>query len=510
MKKIILFLFFLVGPILSQDEIEHLKQRLEQLHNNLSYNVWVEKYNNFNIYKKTQEEVISLEKESLKANERNKTILERQILILKERLELLNEYKSTNFSKVILAPEEVEKMDKLTNPLSIIAAYSHIKKLKRDREDFINILNSFKQTLEELVKENILIAELVKLNPSQENQERLATSNQMIRDFSQTLRFGEISYSVYEKKIQEEIDKTTVSIKMQGLRAFNVVLAIVIVIAIAFLLKFIVRKYIEDNDDRFYTANKIINFININVIVLILLFSYIENISYLITVLGFASAGLAIAMKDMFMSMLGWCVIVFGGSFRVGDRIRVFQNGNQYIGDIIDISFLRITLYEDITLLTYTDNRRSGRIIFIPNNFIFTNLISNYTHHGMKTVWDGLDITLTFDSNHQKALEIVQDIIIKASKGYTKIAKESMAKLRNEYSIRNPKVEPRFFTFFESYGMRISAWYMTNSYMALVLRSNISKEIINEFNKHDDIKISYPTQNLYVSKNEFINNKENI
>ncbi|EAJ0333163.1 mechanosensitive ion channel family protein [Campylobacter lari] len=509
MKKIFLLLFLPFLMLLAQDDIKHLEEKLNQLHNNLSYNTWVEKYNNFNAYKKTQEEILALEKEGLKANERNKIIIERQILILKERLELLNEYKSTNFSKLILAPDDIEKMDPLTNPLAIISAYSHIKKLKRDREDFINLLNSFKKTLEELIKENILIAELAKISPNQKRQEELALSNQMVRDFSQTLRFGEISYSVYEKKIQDEINKTTASIKVQGLRAFNVILGIIIAIAVAFMLKFIARKYIEDND-RFYTANKIINFINVNVIVLIILFGYIENISYLVTVLGFASAGLAIAMKDMFMSMLGWCVIVFGGSFRVGDRIRVFQNGNQYIGDIIDISFLRITLYEDITLLTYTDNRRSGRIVFIPNNFIFTNLISNYTHHGMKTVWDGLDITLTFDSNHQKALEIVQDIVTKAAKGYTKIAKESMEKLRNEYSIRNPRVEPRFFTFFENYGLRISAWYMTNSYMALVLRSNISKDIINEFNKHDDIKISYPSQNIYFSKNEFINDKENI
>ncbi|EAK9868948.1 mechanosensitive ion channel family protein [Campylobacter lari] len=509
MKKIFLLLFLPFLILLAQDDIKHLEEKLNQLHNNLSYNTWVEKYNNFNIYKKTQDEILALEKESLKANERNKSIIERQILILKERLELLNEYKSMNFSKLILAPDDIEKMDPLTNPLAIISAYSHIKKLKRDREDFINLLNSFKKTLEELIKENILIAELAKISPNQKRQEELALSNQMVRDFSQTLRFGEISYSVYEKKIQDEINKTTASIKVQGLRAFNVILGIIIAIAVAFMLKFIARKYIEDND-RFYTANKIINFINVNVIVLIILFGYIENISYLVTVLGFASAGLAIAMKDMFMSMLGWCVIVFGGSFRVGDRIRVFQNGNQYIGDIIDISFLRITLYEDITLLTYTDNRRSGRIVFIPNNFIFTNLISNYTHHGMKTVWDGLDITLTFDSNHQKALEIVQDIVTKAAKGYTKIAKESMEKLRNEYSIRNPRVEPRFFTFFENYGLRISAWYMTNSYMALVLRSNISKDIINEFNKHDDIKFSYPSQNIYFSKNNFINDKENI
>ena len=37
---------------------------------------------------------------------------------------------------------------------------------------------------------------------------------------------------------------------------------------------------------------------------LILLFAYMENVSYLVAIVGFASAGLAIAMKDLFMSVL--------------------------------------------------------------------------------------------------------------------------------------------------------------------------------------------------------------
>ncbi|MFG5142737.1 mechanosensitive ion channel family protein, partial [Campylobacter lari] len=122
MKKIFLLLFLPFLMLLAQDDIAHLEEKLNQLHNNLSYNTWVEKYNNFNAYKKTQEEILALEKEGLKANERNKIIIERQILILKERLELLNEYKSTNFSKLILAPDDIEKMDPLTNPLAIISA----------------------------------------------------------------------------------------------------------------------------------------------------------------------------------------------------------------------------------------------------------------------------------------------------------------------------------------------------------------------------------------------------
>ena len=126
----------------------------------------------------------------------------------------------------------------------------------------------------------------------------------------------------------------------------------------------------------------------------------------------------------------------------------------------------------------------------------------------MKTVLDGIDITITFDSNLEKAGKIVEKIVIQHAKGYTELTKKTMLKLQDEYSIKNPKVEPRFFMFFENWGMRISAWYMTNSYAALSLRSAISKEIIKEFNKHEDIKIAYPSQNLYLGKNTPTNFKE--
>jgi small-conductance mechanosensitive channel len=191
-------------------------------------------------------------------------------------------------------------------------------------------------------------------------------------------------------------------------------------------------------------------------------------------------------------------VIVFGGSFKVGDRIKVQKDGLPYVGDIIDISLLRMTILEDITLTTYLQNRRSGRIIFIPNNYVFTTLISNYTHGTMKTVWDGIDITITFESNHKKAMYIIKEITKKYSKGYTDIARRSLNQLRNQYSLKNTNVEPRIFSFLEPHGLTISTWYMTNSYAALALRSNISSDIVDAINKEDDIRIAYPTQTIDV------------
>ncbi|MCW1360463.1 mechanosensitive ion channel [Campylobacter jejuni] len=502
MKKIILLLIFCTALFANKTIGDELNEKITSLDKAIENSIWNVRYENFIKYQELKTQINFLNSELDKANSnREKEEILRKIGHLEEQLSLLAEYKELNFAKFLSLPDSVESLPKLTNPFAIISGLSHIRKLRNAKEEYLNRFKEFQDLFNIIKEKNEELKTLVKLNPSNENFKLLKASDKKLEEFEQALNFSEVSFSVYEKNVDEEIQRVRSDIKTQSLRAINIVAAIIFVLIVSFLLKIASKKYISDNE-RYYTANKIINFINISIIFLILLFAYIENITYLVTVLGFASAGLAIAMKDMFMSMLGWCVIIFGSSFRVGDRIKVWQNNTTYVGDIIDISFLRMTIYEDITLTTYTTNRRSGRIIFIPNNYIFTGLIANYTHHGMKTIWDGIDITISFDSNHNKAMAIVEQVVTKHAKNYTDLAKKGMGKLRNEYSIRNLKVEPRFFMFFEEYGMRISAWYMNNSYTALVLRSKISREIISEFNKCEDIKISYPSQNLYLSNKE--------
>ncbi len=55
---------------------------------------------------------------------------------------------------------------------------------------------------------------------------------------------------------------------------------------------------------------------------------------------------------------------------------------------------------------------------------MFYKLLANYTHHGMKTVLDGIDISVTFDSNLDKAQEIVENIVTRHAKGYTELARK--------------------------------------------------------------------------------------
>ena len=252
--------------------------------------------------------------------------------------------------------------------------------------------------------------------------------------------------NVYNKKIDEINLNLKNDIQKEIERTVSIGAILLFFLLLLFFIKYLVRRYMSDND-RFYTINKALNITFVTLLVFTLLLAYIENVSYLVTILGFASAGIAIAMKDWFMSLMGWVTIIVGGSIHVGDRVK-FQRGDiEYIGDIVDISMLRMTLHEDVTLTAYMHNRRAGRIVFIPNNFIFTDMIANYSHAGLKTVWDGIDFMITFDSDMHKAAQIAKDVTKKYSKGYTDITRKQLNMLRSQYSIRNTNVEPRILTF---------------------------------------------------------------
>jgi small-conductance mechanosensitive channel len=200
------------------------------------------------------------------------------------------------------------------------------------------------------------------------------------------------------------------------------------------------------------------------------------------------------------MSIMGWMVIIFSGSLHVGDRVKFLKDGKQYVGDIVDISLLRMTIHEDITLTTYEYNRRAGRIIFVPNNYVFTEMIANYSHAGIKTVWDGIDFVITFDSDVAKAQSIAKEVTRKYSKGYTDMTRKQLNKLRSKYSMKNTSVEPRIFAFFDDHGIRISAWYLTNAYATLTLRSTISMEMFNRIREEDTISMAFPSQSMYINQ----------
>ncbi|GGD48547.1 membrane protein [Malaciobacter pacificus] len=481
-------------------QIELLKNKIGTIENGLKNNILLKRYSNYVSYSKISSELATLEaslKKKRNVSDEQIYQLHNKIRVKQNELELIEEYRGSPIGGLI-NPPEIEKYEHISNPFGIINALSQIKKLENNQKQFKELEKDLEKLTALLDEELLLYLELFNLDQQALYKEKITFLDKQKKDFNMVLEIVSTTEEVYTRKIEQVILEIKNQIQDQGQKILVILTIIVVLSILAFLVKLTLKKYFSQNES-YYMTNKIINFTVVFLIVMVLLFSYIDNVSYLVTILGFASAGIAIALKDWFMSIFGWMVIVTSGSIQVGDRIKVMRNGVETVGDVLDISLFKITIREDITLTSYTVNRRTGRIFFIPNNYIFSEMIANYTHSGLRTVWDGIDITITFDSNHKKAQKIARDILKHYSKGYTDITRKQLSKMRSKYQLRATGVEPRVFTFVEPHGIVISSWYLTNSYAALVLRSTMSPEILEAFMKEPDIHIAYPTQQININ-----------
>ncbi len=492
---------------------ESIHQEIASINDTLqkSNSLWLKRYTDHTNYALIAKEIQNLKDEILQIPPSDfRALNEKRYTLetLEYQLELLKDTKSNPFKDLIQKPD-IGEIPTITNPFAIIGGISFIKTLQNTKTSLENNQANLENILALIERKYLLLNELSKIEKSPQTMQEFYATQAQLLEFQSAHNILLTSIDVYVKRYDEVYTQISNAIKRQAQKLGYIVLAILLSIGVALFFKIIVRRYIKHNE-RTYTANKVINFFNISLIILILLFSYLENVTYLVAVLGFASAGLAIAMKDLFMSILGWFVIILGGSIHVGDRVRVQKDGSIYVGDVLDISILRITIYEDVTLTSFRENRRAGRIIFIPNNYIFTMMIANYTHGGMQTVWDGIDFCITFDSNHQKALQIATDIANKHARTYTVLTKKQLRKMRDRYSLRDANVEPRTYSFISNNGIIISIWYQTNAYATLTLRSRISLEIVQAILQEPDIFIAYDTTKFVQTPNDGFANKPYI
>ena len=515
-KSLLLYILIITSAISAQNsnltpeavasnntKILNLKTTISEIDDSIHNNIWIKRYESYLTYRKIEKELKKVKTDAKKyarwRGEKYKELsyqLFNKVKIKENELELISEFKNSPIGRQI-TPHSIDKAPEVTNPFIIIEAYSYIKTLESYNKEYQDINAQLIELLGYLNVKLKALKEMNSIESSKELLKQISVLSQQVKDFNMVVDIVSTTGEVYTTKIDQVIAETNENISQEIKSIFKLIFIIILLFILSFVAKLLIKKYVKD-DDRHYTGHKLINFLFILISIIVVIFSYIDNASYLVTFLGFASAGIAIALKDWFMSLFGWMSIMLSGSINPGDRIKVTKDGVEVVGDVLDITLLKIAIREDTTLTSYTRNRRTGRVFFIPNNYVFTDVIANYTFDGLRTVWDVVDVNITFDSNHKKAVELAREVANIHAKSYTDLAKKRLQKMRKKYVLRNSNPDPRVFAFAESYGITISTWFHTNSHATLGLRSTIGMEVLEAFKRHDDIKLAYPTQTIRV------------
>lgn len=228
---------------------------------------------------------------------------------------------------------------------------------------------------------------------------------------------------------------------------------------------------------------------------LLLAFVWIHRVSALATYLGLLSAGLAIALKEPLVNLAGWAFILWRRPFEVGDRVEL----GHHAGDVIDVRIFQFSLLEIGNWVAA--DQSTGRVIHIPNGVVFTEALANYSK-GFQYIWNEIPVLVTFESNWQKAKEILLRIGEEHAASLSQSAQEQLRKAARKFLIFYTKLTPTVYTSVEDSGVLLTIRYLCDPRKRRGTTEAIWEEILRTFARCDDIDFAYPTRRFFDNARE--------
>lgn len=272
------------------------------------------------------------------------------------------------------------------------------------------------------------------------------------------------------------------------------ILIILVLSVIHFVVIRIVRRRTDDDSIRYKWRKNLTYFLSFLGFLLVGRI-WFEGMASVATFLGLLSAGLAIALRDPVTDMAGWLFLIWRKPFEVGDRIEIGDRK----GDVIDIRFFKFTILE-IGNWT-TSDQSTGRVIHIPNHYILSNSIANYTSD-FNFIWNEIEIVVTFESNWRKAKEILTEIVNSHSEDYVADAEQQVRRAKKSYLIQYRNLTPIVYTEVVGEGVKLTIRHLSHARRRRGLNQLIWEDVLDKLLAEPDIDLAYNTLRIYQNQIE--------
>ena len=274
---------------------------------------------------------------------------------------------------------------------------------------------------------------------------------------------------------------------------YSLIAFVVLWILRYFSLKLIFNR-VKDVRDKYYWKNGIKNAYTVLLVITIGAI-WINTFNSIATFLGLATAGLAIALQSPIVNLAGWLFILLRRPFEVGDRIQI----GEHAGDVIDIRFYQFTINE---IGNWVDaDQSTGRIIHIPNGMVFREPQANF-NQGFTHIWHEIGVMVTFESDWEKAKEILNAILKEHTEHLTKAASMRLTEASKKFMIFYSNLTPIVYTSVKDSGVMLTMRYLCNPKKRRSTAHTIWEDVLRQFAQHDDIDLAYPTQRIYYNLKE--------
>jgi small-conductance mechanosensitive channel len=242
----------------------------------------------------------------------------------------------------------------------------------------------------------------------------------------------------------------------------------------------------RDTATRRFAAKQVVSLLVLVVIVGGVVQIWFDDPGRLATVVGLATAGVAVALQRVITAFAAYLIILRGRIFSVGDRITI----GGVRGDVVSLGLMQTTVMEmgepphaqsgDPTV--WVNGRQyTGRLIQVTNDRIFDTPVYNYTRE-FPFMWEELVLPVKYGADRARAESILLDAARRHTESFVVEATPAFERLRARFLIaESAALEPRVYLRLTDNWVELAVRFVAPVHGVRSIKDAMSREILTAF-----------------------------
>jgi small-conductance mechanosensitive channel len=258
-----------------------------------------------------------------------------------------------------------------------------------------------------------------------------------------------------------------------GIRLGIVLALLTIVFLAAELLRRGVTRYVHDTRRRyqFLLLRRIALW---TVVVAIVGFAFASELGSVVTFAGLITAGLAVAMQSVLVSIVGYFFLIGKYGIRVGDRVQI----GDVTGEVIELGLVRLHLME---LGSKGQSGPTGRVVAFANSIVFqvaTGLFKQIP--GVNFAWHELTLSLPAGGDYVRIKQNLLEAVTAAlTDSHEEILRQTREIQRTTATGTGGDAQPKVTLAFSATGVEAHIRYPVHLKNAAEIDERVSQEVSN-------------------------------
>jgi small-conductance mechanosensitive channel len=216
---------------------------------------------------------------------------------------------------------------------------------------------------------------------------------------------------------------------------------------------------------------------------IVLIMGFVSEFSSLATFAGFVTAGIAVGLQAILLSIAAYFFVIGRYGIRVGDRISVAG----VTGDVIDIGLVRLYLME--LAGTGIELYPTGRVVMFSNSVLFqagTPLFKQIP--GTEYAWHEVAVSLAPGSNYKLVQDQLSNIVGSVYEKYRNVIESQLGGIERRLEVQLKAPVPESKLQFTDVGLEFVVRYPVDIRRASEIDDNVTRAVLDALDTNENLK----------------------